>query len=102
MPGAPLEAYVAVAGILFGIGALGVMVRRSPLAMLMSVEVMWGAASLAFIAFARRYLDMSGHVLAFLVMTVAAAEVAIGLALVVLIFRPREKVDADEIRELSG
>ena len=102
MPGATLEAYMAVAAILFGIGAMGVLTRRSPLAVLMSVEIMWNAVGLAFVAAARRWLDMTGHVLTFLAMTVAAAEVAIGLALVVLIFRPRERVDVDEVRELAG
>lgn len=102
MPGAMLEGYLAVAAVLFGIGAMGVLLRRSPLSVLMSIEVMWNAAALAVVAAARRWLDVSGHVLAFLVMTVAAAEVAIGLALVVLIFRPRERVDVDELRDLVG
>ncbi|WP_324670376.1 NADH-quinone oxidoreductase subunit NuoK [Geochorda subterranea] len=102
MPGATLEAYLAVAALLFGIGAMGVLLRRSPLAMLMSVEIMWSAAGLALVAAARWWLDMSGQVLTFLAMTVAAAEVAIGLALVVIIFRPRERVDVDDVHDLAG
>lgn len=102
MPGATLEAYLVVAALLFGIGAMGVLLRRSPLAMLMSVEIMWSAVGLAFVAAARWWLDMSGQVLTFLAMTVAAAEVAIGLALVVIIFRPRERVDVDDVHDLVG
>ncbi|WP_324717470.1 NADH-quinone oxidoreductase subunit NuoK [Carboxydochorda subterranea] len=102
MPGAPVEAYMAVAVVLFGIGGLGVLVRRSPLAMLMSVEVMWNAAGLAFLAYARHLGEPSGQVMAFLAMTVAAAEAAIGLALIVTIFRARRHVDADDVRQLNG
>ncbi|HEY8498288.1 MAG TPA: NADH-quinone oxidoreductase subunit NuoK [Limnochordales bacterium] len=101
-PGATLGAYLAVAALLFAIGAMGVLLRRSPLAMLMSVEIMWGAAGLALVAAARWWLDMSGQVVALLAMMVAAAEVAIGLALVVAIFRPRERVDVDDVRDLAG
>ncbi len=101
-PAAPTAAYVAVATVLMGIGALGVLLRRSPLAVLMSIEVMWSAANLALVAYARRWADMSGQILAFVAITVAAAEVAIGLALVVLTFRPRSRVDVDDVREMRG
>lgn len=98
----PAGAYVAVACIVFAIGATGLLVRRSPLAVLMSIELMWGAANLALVAFARHWAEMAGQVMAFLAMTVAAAEVAIGLALVVLIFRPRARADVDDVQELKG
>ncbi|HEY8486050.1 MAG TPA: NADH-quinone oxidoreductase subunit NuoK [Limnochordales bacterium] len=98
----PIQAYLAVALVLFAIGAGGLAVRRSPLAMLMCIELMWGAANLALVAFARRIGDMGGQVMAFFAITVAAAEVAIGLALVVLIFRPRPRADVDDVQELKG
>lgn len=94
--------YVALSAILFAIGALGVMVRRSPLHILMCVELMWNAANLALLAFARARGSGDGHVFAFVVITVAAAEVAIGLALIVLFFRRRRSVDVDEARALQG
>lgn len=102
MTAAPVVAYVVVSAVLFAIGGIGVLVRRSPLALLMSVEVMWNAANLAFIAFARQHAALDGQVFAFLVITVAAAEVAIGLAIIVLIFRKRPAIDVDEVRALRG
>ncbi len=102
MTAAPIAAYILVSAVLFAIGGIGVLVRRSPLAMLMSVEVMWNAANLAFVAFARQHGSLDGHIFAFLVITVAAAEVAIGLAIIVLIFRKRATVDVDDIRALRG
>lgn len=98
----PTGLWVALAGVLFAIGGAGVLVRRSPLVMMMCIEMMWNAANLAFIAFARQWGDHAGHVFAFLVITVAAAEVAIGLAIVVLLFRRRDHVDIDDIRSLWG
>ncbi|MHB9145988.1 MAG: NADH-quinone oxidoreductase subunit NuoK [Symbiobacteriia bacterium] len=102
MTAAPVSAYVLVAAVLFAIGGVGVLVRRSPLALLMSVEVMWNAANLALVTFARQYASLDGQVFAFLVITVAAAEVAIGLAIIVLIFRKRQAVDVDDVRALRG
>lgn len=96
--------YIGLSVLIFAIGGLGVLLRRSPLAILMCVEMMWNAANLAFVTFARQHAAAShdGHVFAFLVITVAAAEVAIGLAIIVTIFRHRERVDIDEITELHG
>lgn len=96
--------YVGLSALLFAIGGLGVLIRRSPLAILMCVEIMWNAANLAFLTFARQHAAAShdGHVFAFLVVTVAAAEVAIGLAIIVSIFRQRERVDVDDVHELHG
>ncbi|HEY3363438.1 MAG TPA: NADH-quinone oxidoreductase subunit NuoK [Symbiobacteriaceae bacterium] len=102
MPAASTELYVALAAILFTLGGIGVLVRRSPLSILMSVEIMWNAANLLFITFARQWGNMDGHVMAFLVITVAAAEVAIGLAIIVLLFRKKEHVDVDDVTELKN
>src|SRR5690606_32836632 len=76
--------------------------RRSPLVMLMCVEIMLNAANLAFIAFARYWGDMTGQIFTFLVVTVAAAEVAIGLAIIVLLFRHKDAADVDDINALRG
>lgn len=97
-----MNAYVALAAILFSLGGIGVLVRRSPLAILMSVELMWNAANLLFISFARLHGNLEGHVMAFVVITVAAAEVAIGLAIIVLLFRRKENADIDEVAELKN
>ena len=94
--------YIVLSAILFGIGAVGVMVRRNALVLLMSVELMLNAANLALIAFSRQLGNETGHVLAIFVMTVAAAEAAVGLALVLAIFRHRGTVDVDQVRSLKG
>ncbi|MBV8374357.1 MAG: NADH-quinone oxidoreductase subunit NuoK [Candidatus Eremiobacteraeota bacterium] len=98
----PIADYVSLASVLFFIGVLGVLVRRNPLVMLMSIELMFNAANLLFIAFARAWLANAGHIFAFLVITVAAAEAAIGLAIVVTVFRSEKNVDVDEVRALRG
>lgn len=97
----PLQAYLFVSLVIFSLGAAGLMVRRNPLVMLMCVELMWNAANLAFIGFARGLEAMSGHVFAFVVITVAAAEVAIGLAILVLLFRQKATQDVDEANLLK-
>jgi NADH-quinone oxidoreductase subunit K len=94
--------YTILSGILFAIGAITVLVRRNPLIMLMGIELMLNAVNLAFVAFSRYLNEMSGQVFVFIVLTVAAAEVAVGLALVVAIFRAREDVDVDEIDAMRG
>ena len=91
----PLTHYIALAVILFFIGGVGVVVRRNVLVTLMSIEIMLNAANLAFIAFARFRGDLEGHVVAFFVMAIAAAEAAVGLALVVAFFRHRRTVHVD-------
>lgn len=98
----PLMNYIALSALIFLIGAVGVVARRNPLVMLMGIELMWNAANLAFIAYARAYLNNAGHVFAFLVVTVAAAEAAIGLAIVVAVFRRSETVDVDDVAALKG
>jgi NADH-quinone oxidoreductase subunit K len=99
---APIGDYVALAAVMFFIGVVGVVVRRNPLVMLMSIELMFNAANLLLIAFARQWLQNSGQIFAFLVITVAAAEAAIGLAIIVTTFRPEKYVDVDEVRSLHG
>ena len=99
---APLASYIALSAVIFVIGAAGVVLRRNPLVMLMAIELMWNAANLAFIAYARAAMNNAGHVFAFLVITVAAAEAAIGLAIVVVVFRRAEFVDVDDVRLLKG
>jgi NADH:ubiquinone oxidoreductase subunit K len=94
--------FVAVSAVVFCIGAGGVLVRRSPLVILLCIELMLNAANLAFVAFARAHGNMDGQVMAVVVMVVAACEVAVGLGLIVAIYRRRLPVDVDELRELQG
>lgn len=94
--------YIGLSAVIFFIGVGGVLLRRNPLIVLMSVELMWNAANLLFLAFARASSNNAGHVFAFLVITVAAAEAAIGLAIVVVVFRKAKNVDVDEIALLKG
>jgi NADH:ubiquinone oxidoreductase subunit K len=94
--------YLIVAAMLFGIGALGVMMRRSPLIVLLSLELMLNAANLTFIAFARQQGDLSGQIFALAVMAVAAAEVAIGLGLIVAMARRGMLLDVDQASALRG
>ncbi len=100
--GVPIFYYEALASILFFIGLTGAIARRNPLVMLMSIELMFNAANLAFIVFARAWLNNAGQIFAFLVITVAAAEAAIALAIVVVVFRFAQQVDVDEVRVLHG
>jgi NADH-quinone oxidoreductase subunit K len=94
--------YVALASVMFFIGVAGVLVRRNPLVMLMSIELMFNAANVLFMAFSRYWLHNDGQIFAFMVITVAAAEAAIGLAIVVTVFRAEKDVDVDQIRSLRG
>jgi NADH-quinone oxidoreductase subunit K len=98
----PLVDYLALSAVMFFIGVTGVIVRRNPLVMLMSIELMFNAANLLFVAYARAWLNDAGHIFAFLVITVAAAEAAIALAIVVIAFRASKNVDVDEASALRG
>ena len=102
MDGPDVGWYLIVAAILFGIGALGVMLRRSPLIVLLSLEIMLNSANLALIAFARLHGDHDGQIFALAVMAVAASEVVVGLGLIVAIARKRLDLDVDRFRELRG
>ncbi len=97
-----LTHYVALSALLFAIGVVGVLVRRSAILIFMSVELMLNAANLAFVAFARHYNHLDGQIISFFVMTVAAAEVAVGLALIVTIFKTKRSIDVDEINAMKG
>jgi NADH-quinone oxidoreductase subunit K len=98
----PVSAYLIVSALLFTIGAVGVLVRRNPLVMFMSIELMLNAVNLSFMAFARFLNSVEGWIFVFLVLTVAAAEVVVGLAIIVSIFRTRRNIDVDELRLLKG
>ncbi len=88
--------------ILFTIGAVGVLVRRNALIVFMCVELMLNATNLAFVAFAREHGNLDGQLAAFLVMVVAAAEVVVGLAIIIAIHRSRGSISVDEVRQVRG
>jgi len=98
----PVIYYIGLSAILFTIGALGVLIRRNPIVIFMSVELMLNSANLAFVAFARAFGELNGQIFVFFVMTVAAAEVAVGLALIVAIFRSKHSIDVDQMNTLKG
>ena len=89
--------YIILSAILFIMGAMGVLIRRNSLVIFMSVELMLNAANLAMVAFSRLYQNPNGQIFVFFIMTVAAAEVAVGLALIISVYRRRKTVVADEI-----
>jgi NADH-quinone oxidoreductase subunit K len=94
--------YLVLAAALFTIGAVGLLVRRNVLVMFMCVELMLNAANLTFVTFARELDDIGGQAIVFFTLVVAAAEVAVGLAIIVAIFRRRRGATADDIRLLRG
>jgi len=96
----PTSYYIILSAILFVIGVVGVLVRRNIIVIFMSIELMLNAVNLTFVAFARDLHSMDGQVIVFFVMTVAAAEAAVGLALVIAVFRNRETLNADEFNLL--
>jgi NADH-quinone oxidoreductase subunit K len=98
----PLSAYLIVSALLFAIGALGVLIRRNPLVMFMSIELMLNAVNLSFMTFARFLNSVDGWMFVFLVLTVAAAAVVVGLAIIVSIFRTRRTINVDELNSLKG
>ncbi|MCP4568232.1 MAG: NADH-quinone oxidoreductase subunit NuoK [FCB group bacterium] len=93
----PLDYYIILSAFLFAVGAIGVIISRNLIVMFMSVEIMLNAGNLALVAFSRHLQQMDGHVFVFLVMTVAAAEAAVGLAIIIAVFRNRESVDSDAL-----
>jgi NADH:ubiquinone oxidoreductase subunit K len=94
--------YLIVSALIFCIGAGGVLTRRNPLVILLCIELMLNAANLALVGFSRVHGNMDGQIFAMIVMVVAACEVAIGLGLIVALFRRRLPIDVDELRELQG
>jgi NADH-quinone oxidoreductase subunit K len=97
----PATFYLAVAAMLFTVGVMGVLVRRNAIIIFMCIEMMLNAANLTFVTAAREWKQMEGQVFVFFVMTVAAAEVAVGLAIVVALFRNKETIDVDEVNLLK-
>ena len=97
-----LDFSLTLAGAIFCIGALGVLLRRDPLVMFICIEMMFNAANLAFVAVSDHLKTVEGHVLVFLVISVAAAEVAVGLAIIIAIFRKEKDVDVDQMSQLKG
>ena len=93
----PESYYVALSALLFAMGVVGVLIRRNPLVIFMSIELMLNAANLALVAFGQRHGSGDGQALVFFVMCVAAAEVAVGLAIIVTIFRLRRRLSVDEL-----
>ena len=94
--------YLIVSAMIFCIGAGGVLVRRNPLVILLCLELMLNGANLSLVAFARMHGNHDGQIFALIVMVVAACEVAVGLGLIVALFRRRLPIDVDELRELQG
>jgi NADH-quinone oxidoreductase subunit K len=97
-----ISAYLAVGAILFSLGALGVLVRRDPLVIFMSIEMMLNAVNLTLVALSRHLHSMDGQIFVLFVMAVAAAEVVIGLAIIVSIFRTREDINVDSVNSMKG
>jgi NADH-quinone oxidoreductase subunit K len=96
----PLSYFMVLSGILFAIGVAGVLIRRNIIVMFMSIELMLNAVNLAFIALGRRMGSIDGQVIVLFVITVAAAEAAVGLGIIISLFRNRATVDADELKLL--
>ena len=98
----PLGNYILLSGILFSLGVIGVLTARNAIVILMSVELMLNAANLLLVVFARVHGDIGGQVMVFFVLTVAAAEAAVGLAILVAVFRRKGSVDVDRLNLLKG
>ena len=97
-----IEWYITLSALIFCIGAYGVMTRRNPLVLLLSIELMLNAGNLALLAFSRMHADGDGQIFAVVVMVVAACEVGIGLGVIVAMYRRRLPIDVDQVRELQG
>jgi NADH-quinone oxidoreductase subunit K len=98
----PVSYYLVLSVIMFALGVVGVLLRRNAIVIFMSLELMFNAANLVFVTFAAYYQTLSGQIFVFFVMTVAAAEVAVGLALMVAIFRDKRSIDVDQVNSLKG
>jgi NADH-quinone oxidoreductase subunit K len=97
----PLSYYLILSGVLFSIGTTGVFLRRNVITLLLSVEIMLNAVNLTFVAFGRSFGTVDGQIITFFVMTVAAAEAAVGLALVIALFRHRESLNPEAFTSLK-
>lgn len=98
----PVTAYVVLSMILFVIGAVGVLIRRNLIIILLSIELMFNAANINFVAFSHYFQSVTGQVFVFFVLTVAAAEVALGLAIIIAIYRGRETVNVEDFNLMKG
>ena len=98
----PVAYFLGLSAVMFMLGFLGVVLRRNALIIFMSLELMFNAANLAFVTFASFYHNINGQLFVFFVMAIAAAEVAIGLALIVKIFRAKHQIDVDQMSSLKG
>ena len=98
----PTSYYLGLSAILFAIGVAGVLLRRNAIILFMAIELMLNSANLVFVAYSRQFGELDGQILVFFVMTVAAAEVAVGLALIVTIFRSKASIDVDDVSLLKG
>ena len=98
----PVNYYIILSAILFTIGVVGVLIRRNALIIFMSIELMLNGANLAFVAFGSVIRNFSGQIFVFFVIAVAAAEVAVGLALIVEIFKSKRSIDVDQMSSLKG
>jgi NADH-quinone oxidoreductase subunit K len=98
----PLSYFLGLSAIMFTIGVLGVILRRNALVIFMSLELMFNAANLVFVTYATYYQVLTGQIFVFFIMAVAAAEVAVGLALMVAIFRTKHSIDIDQMSSLKG
>jgi NADH-quinone oxidoreductase subunit K len=96
------EWFVMLSAVLFIMGAMGVLLRRNAILLFMSVELMLNSGNLALVAFARHWNQMDGHLFVFFIMAVAAAEVAVGLALIVAIFRTKQSINIDDLHQMEG
>ena len=97
----PLNWYLALSAVLFTIGVVGVITKRNVISMFMCIELMLNAVNLTFVAFSRYFGDVTGQLFVFIVMTVAAAEAAVGLGIIIAIFRNRESLNVDEANVLK-
>jgi NADH-quinone oxidoreductase subunit K len=97
----PVVHFLIVSALLFAVGVAGVLISRNLIKMFMSIELMLNAANLAFIAFSRMHTNIDGHVIVFIVLTVAAAEAAVGLAIIIMLYRNRGTINADKFSLLK-
>ena len=97
----PLSWYLALSAVLFTVGVAGVVIKRNAIAMFMCIELMLNAVNLTFVAFSSYFRDVTGQLFVFIVMTVAAAEAAVGLGIIITVFRNRESLDVDDARVLK-
>lgn len=98
----PMSYYIGLSVLMFAMGVLGVLIRRNPLVVFMSLELMFNAANLLFVSFSAYHQVLDGQLFVFFVMTTAAAEVAVGLALIVAIFKAKRTIDLDQMSSLKG